>query len=158
MLVYVGCDHAGLDLKLKVMAALPDIQWKDVGTHSADSVDYPDYADQVSREIVKVDLENKKNNIVDSKQGPALGLLICGSGQGMAIRANKYSHIRAALCWNDDIARLSREHNNANILCLSARFSSPDDAVKMIKTFLSTSFAGGRHQQRVDKLATDTGC
>nr|BFD59629.1 ribose 5-phosphate isomerase B [Bdellovibrio sp. CKG001]BFD63008.1 ribose 5-phosphate isomerase B [Bdellovibrio sp. HM001] len=158
MLVYVGCDHAGLDLKLKVMAALPDIQWKDVGTHNSDSVDYPDYADLVSLEIVKVDLENKKNNIVDSQKGPALGLLICGSGQGMAIRANKYPNIRAALCWSEDIARLSREHNNANILCLSARFSSPDDAVKMIKTFLSTSFAGGRHQQRVDKLASDTGC
>lgn len=158
MIVYVGCDHAGLDLKLKVMAALPDIQWKDMGTHSADSVDYPDYANQVCREVVQVELQNQKNNLTDSQKGPALGLLICGSGQGMAIRANKFPQIRAALCWNNDIARLSREHNNANILCLSERFTSPDDAVKMIQTFLSTSFAGGRHQQRVDKLSSDTGC
>lgn len=158
MIVYVGCDHAGLDLKLKVMAALPQIEWKDMGTKSVDSVDYPDYADQVCKEIHKVELENHKKKLQDSLQGPAMGLLICGSGQGMAIRANRYKDIRAALCWNEDVTRLSREHNNANILVMGARFVASDLAVKMIETFLKTSFAGGRHQTRVEKLAADTGC
>lgn len=154
MLVYIGCDHAGLDLKLKVMAAFPDIQWKDQGTFSPDSVDYPDYADKVCKEITTVELENKKNNVVDPLKGPAMGLLICGSGQGMAIRANRYPQVRAALCWNEDIARLSREHNNANTLVLSARFTAPDLAEKMVREFFKTSFEGGRHQRRVDKLSS----
>lgn len=157
-MVYVGCDHAGLDLKLKVMAALSDVTWKDMGTFNGDSVDYPDYADKVCRNVAQVELENKKANIFDSIEGPAVGILICGSGQGMAIRANKYPQIRAALCWNEDVARLSREHNNANILCLSARFTSPDQATKMINIFLATKFSDGRHRPRVEKLSGDTGC
>lgn len=152
MILYVGSDHAGLDLKLKVMAALPDLQWKDIGTFTADSVDYPDYAAAVCQELVKVELQNKEKGLHDSLEGPALGLLICGSGQGMVIKANRYKEIRAALCWNEDVARLSREHNNANVLCLGARFIAPDLAIKMIKTFVSTKFEGGRHQKRVDKL------
>lgn len=158
MIVYVGCDHAGLDLKLKVMAALPQVNWKDMGTHNGDSVDYPDYADLVCRNVVQAELENQKNNITDSLEGSAVGILICGSGQGMAIRANKYPHIRAALCWNEDIARLSREHNNANILSLSSRFTSPDLAIRIVNTFLNSKFEGGRHQRRVSKLSGDTGC
>ncbi|QDK37807.1 RpiB/LacA/LacB family sugar-phosphate isomerase [Bdellovibrio sp. NC01] len=158
MQVQVGCDHAGLDLKLKVMAALPELNWKDQGTFTADSVDYPDYADKVCKEITAVELQNQKNNIVDPLQGPVMGVLICGSGQGMAIRANRYPQVRAALCWNEDIAKLSREHNNANILVLSARFTSPDLAVKMIKEFFKTPFEGGRHQRRVEKLSANTGC
>lgn len=158
MTVYIACDHAGLDLKLKVITSLPDVQWKDMGTHNADSVDYPDYANKVCQELVKVELQNQKSGVQDSLQGPAMGVLICGSGQGMAIRANRFSQIRAALCWNEDIARLSREHNNANVIALSARFSSPDSAIKMIQTFLKTPFEGGRHQKRVEKLSTDTGC
>lgn len=158
MNIFVGCDHAGLDLKLKVMAALPELNWKDQGTFNGDSVDYPDYADKVCKEIVQVELQNQKTTVQDSLQGSAMGILICGSGQGMAIRANRYPQVRAALCWNEDIARLSREHNNANILVLSARFTSPDLAVKMIKEFFKTSFEGGRHQRRVEKLSTDTGC
>ncbi len=158
MIVYIGCDHAGLDLKLKVMAAFPDIEWKDQGTHNGDSVDYPDYADKVCKELTKVEILNEKSGITDSAFGPAMGVLICGSGQGMAIRANRYQHVRAALCWNEDIARLSREHNNANIIALSARFTAPDLAIKMVREFLKTKFEGGRHQKRVAKLATDTGC
>lgn len=158
MTIYTGCDHAGWDLKLKIMAAFPDIQWKDLGTHNGDSVDYTDYADQVCKQVCQSEVENKKNQISDSLDGPAMGLLICGSGQGMAMRANRYSQVRAALCWNDDIARLSREHNNANIICLSARFTSPDQAIKMVQTFLQTKFEGGRHQRRVEKLSADTGC
>ena len=158
MKIYVGCDHAGLDLKLKVMAALPDIQWLDQGTKTSDSVDYPDYANLVCQEVSQVELQNQKASLQDSLEGTALGLLICGSGQGMAMRANKFKNIRAALCWQEDIAQLSRAHNNANILCLSARFTSPDLAVKMLKTFLSTPFEGGRHGKRVDKLSSDTDC
>ncbi len=158
MKIYVGSDHAGLDLKLKVMAAFPDVEWLDQGTKTPDSVDYPDYADLVAKEIVKVELENKKKSIEDSLKGSALGLLICGSGQGMAIRANRYLSIRAALCWNEDIARLSREHNNANILVMSARFTAPQLAIEMLKIFLASSFEGGRHAVRVNKLSNDTDC
>lgn len=158
MILYVGCDHAGLDLKLKVMAALPDYQWKDMGTHDTSSVDYPDYADQVCRKLSLIELNNKKDGVIDSAKGPALGILICGSGQGMAIRANRYPQIRAALCWNEDIAKLSREHNNANVICLSARFTSPDLAVKMVQAFLAGKFEGGRHENRVNKLSADTSC
>src|SRR5690606_15070539 len=104
-----------------------------------------------------IEHNNTKDGATDSIKGPAVGILICGSGQGMAMRANRYPQVRAALCWNDDVTRLSREHNNANILCMGSRFIAPDDAVKMVKTFLSTSFQGGRHQTRVDKLSTDTG-
>lgn len=158
MILYVGSDHAGLDLKLKVMAALPDIQWKDLGPYKGDSVDYPDYANPVCKEIVQVELQNQKSGIQDPLHGPAMGLLICGSGQGMAMRANKFKDIRAALCWDQDIAKLSREHNNANVLCLSARFTSPELAIKMLKTFLSSPFEGGRHAKRVAKLSSDTDC
>lgn len=156
MLIYVGCDHAGIELKKKVIAALPQFQWKDMGTMNSDSVDYPDYADKVSFEVSQVELENKKKNIQDSIQGSAVGLLICGSGQGMAIRANKYPLVRAALCWNEEIVQLSREHNNANILALGARFISEELAIKMINKFVNTAFAGGRHQNRVDKLSCTT--
>ncbi len=158
MIIYVGCDHAGLDLKLKVISQLSNFQWKDMGTFTAESVDYPDFADKVCTEINQVELQNQINKIQDSSQGPALGLLICGSGQGMAIRANKYPLIRAAVCWNEEIAHLSREHNNANILALGARFISPELAVKMIQEFATTKFAGGRHQNRVQKLSADTHC
>lgn len=158
MKVYIGCDHAGLDLKLKVISGLSEFQWLDQGTTTADSVDYPDYADRVCKEITQIEFQNQKKSIQDSLQGPALGILICGSGQGMAIRANRYPQVRAALCWNEDVARLAREHNNANILVLSARFTSPDLAVKIIKEFFKSSFEGGRHQRRVEKLSTDTGC
>ena len=162
MKIYVGCDHAGLDLKLKVMAALPDIQWQDLGTFTPDSIDYPDYADKVCEQITATELANQTKNISDSLEGDSLGFLICGSGQGMAIRANRYPQIRAALCWSEDVAQVSRQHNNANILCLGARFIAPDLAVKILKVFLQTKFEGGRHQRRVDKLSTklsaDTGC
>ncbi|NUN06284.1 MAG: RpiB/LacA/LacB family sugar-phosphate isomerase [Bdellovibrio sp.] len=158
MKIYVGSDHAGLEMKLKVMAELRKLNWQDMGTFSADSVDYPDFADKVCKHIVQVELENQKNSISDSLEGSALGILICGSGQGMAIRANKYPQIRAALCWNEAIATLSREHNNANILCLSGRMIPLEENLKMITAFLNTKFAGGRHAIRVDKLSSDTGC
>lgn len=158
MVVYIGCDHAGLELKLKVIAAFPQIEWKDMGTHNGDSVDYPDFADLVCRNITQAELQNRQNQITDSLAGGILGVLICGSGQGMAIRANRYPQVRAALCWNEEIARLAREHNNANIISLSARSTEASLAIRMVQVFLSTSFEGGRHQKRVDKLSSDTGC
>ena len=158
MRIYVGCDHAGLELKLKVMAAWPEIDWQDMGTHSPDSTDYPDYANKVCEKITEVELSNKKHNIIDPLEGNALGLLVCGSGQGMAIRANRFTQVRAALCWNEDVARLSRQHNNANILSLGSRYVPEELAVKILKVFLETKFEGGRHAKRVEKLSNDTSC
>lgn len=158
MRIYVGCDHAGLELKLKVMAALPEIDWQDMGTHSPDSTDYPDYANKVCEKVTEEELSNKKHNIIDPLDGKALGLLVCGSGQGMAIRANRFPQVRAALCWNEDVARLSRQHNNANILSLGSRYVPEELAVKILKVFLETKFEGGRHSRRVEKLSNDTSC
>ena len=158
MKVLVGSDHAGLELKLKVMKSLPDLVWDDLGTFTSDSTDYPDYADKVCRVISEIEKDALKKGLEDSRQTEVLGLLICGSGQGMAIRANRYPEVRAALVWNDEIAKLSREHNNANVMCLGARFTPIEDAVRFIQTFLSTPFEGGRHQRRVLKLGSDTHC
>lgn len=158
MKVSIACDHAGLDLKNKLIHELTDINWNDCGTFAADSVDYPDYADKVCQSLVTTTLREKKSPEQDALALSEVGILICGSGQGMAIRANRYKDIRAALCWNEDIVRLSREHNNANILCLGSRSTSSEEAKKMIEVFLNTPFAQGRHSNRVQKLSTDTGC
>jgi ribose 5-phosphate isomerase B len=134
----IASDHAGFTRKTELKKQFPDIEWQDLGTNSEDSVDYPDYADRVAKEI-------------SAKGG--LGVLICGSGQGMAIRANRYPKVRAALCWNAEVAKLSREHNNANILCMGARFVDTAQATTILKSFLETEFAGGRHETRVNKLS-----
>ena len=136
--ILVACDHAGFELKQKLIAALPDVKWKDLGTFDTSSVDYPDFADQVASRI--------------EKNPSGRGVLICGSGQGMCMRANKYPNVRAALIYNEEIAKLSREHNDANILCLGARFMDAELAVKVFKIFMSTEFAGGRHSNRVEKI------
>ncbi len=139
--IYIASDHAGLELKTKVVSELRSARQyevHDLGPQTGDSVDYPDFADLVCKKI----------------QGPSdLGILICGSGQGMAMRANKYSHIRAALCWNPEIAKLSREHNDANILCMGGRVTDHAVCLEMLSVFLKTAFAGGRHLQRVDKVS-----
>ncbi len=135
--IYIASDHAGFELKRDLISIFPEFQWKDLGPMNSDSIDYPDMADRVALEVQK---------------GAGRGILICGSGQGMAIRANKYPNIRAALCWNVESARLARSHNDANLLCLGARFLSPDESQEVVKTFLKTEFEGGRHQKRVDKL------
>lgn len=137
--IFIASDHAGLDMKRHLMDQFPDFPWKDLGTHSSDSVDYPDYAAQLCRE-----LERRTND--------SCGILVCGSGQGMAMRANRFPFIRAALCWNEETARLAREHNDANVLCLGGRLVPFPLAEKMLELFLNTPFAGGRHQGRVDKL------
>lgn len=136
-ILYVACDHAGLELKEHLQKAITELPWNDLGTYSKESVDYPDYAAKLCPLI----------------EGPgSLGVLICGSGQGMAIRANRFPHIRAALCWSNEVARLARAHNDANVLCLAGRLTDLKSAEEILMTFLSTPFEGGRHQQRVEKL------
>jgi len=144
--ILIASDHAGVDLKSKVIDALRfqnNVEVVDYGPQTKESVDYPDFADLICK------------NLKTDEDTPALkemGILICGSGQGMAIRANRYKNIRAALVYNNEIASLSREHNNANIICIGARSASPDEAIQWINTFKETAFAQGRHQTRVAKL------
>lgn len=137
--IYIACDHGGWDLKNHLIQKFPQLPWQDLGTHSSDSVDYPDYAAKLCEQL--------KNEIPN-----AVGILVCGSGQGMAIRANRYPFIRAALCWSEEVARLAREHNDANVLCLAGRLTQFNESERIVETFLKTNFEGGRHQRRVDKL------
>lgn len=137
--VIIGSDHAGFELKehLKQVFAT-GFSWHDVGTFSAERADYPDYAHPLAEAI--------------SKGEYAKGILICGSGNGVAITANKHRDVRAAIAWNEETARLARQHNDANILVLPARFISLEQADAIVKTFFSTDFEGGRHTARVKKI------
>ncbi len=138
----IGSDHAGFEYKAKLINYLRDekgVALRDFGTYSSDSVDYPDFAHPVA-------------NAVESKEY-GLGILLCGSANGVAISANKHAHIRAAICWQNEIAQLARLHNDANILCIPARFVTLEVAKEMIDTFIGTAFEGGRHALRVDKMA-----
>jgi len=137
--IALGADHAGFEYKELLKSFLTDYEVKDFGTHSAQSVDYPDFAHPVA-------------SAVESKEY-AFGILVCGSANGVAITANKHQQIRAAICWLNEIAVLARMHNNANILCIPARFVSEDLAKEMTTTFLNTPFEGGRHEDRVDKIS-----
>lgn len=137
----IGCDHAGTDYKKFLIQHLETKGYTlmNRGTDGHDSVDYPDFAHPVAH-----DVETGKAQF---------GILICGSANGVAITANKHQGIRAALCWQRDIAELARQHNDANIICLPARFISKEEAIEMVDTFLSTAFEGGRHANRVNKIA-----
>jgi len=139
--VAVGSDHAGFEYKEDVISFLDgkSVTWKDFGTFSADSVDYPDFAHPVA-------------NAVESGEA-SFGILICGSANGVAITANKHQGIRAAVCWEDEIAELARKHNNANVICIPARFVREGLVEEMIERFMHTDFEGGRHKTRVDKIA-----
>ncbi len=139
--ISIGCDHAGFPHKARVVALLENQGWevRDHGTHSVDSVDYPDFVHPVAEEI-------------ESGQAQ-LGIVLCGSGNGVAITANKHQGIRAALCWQPELARLARAHNNANVLALPARYISEETAAAITLTFLETPFDGGRHARRVGKIA-----
>jgi len=136
----LGCDHAGFELKEYIKLKLTESGYsiRDFGTYSTASMDYPDVAHPLSSSV------NNGQYIA--------GILICGSGNGMCITANKYENVRATLCWNEELARLARAHNNANILCLPARFILPEEALNATIKFLVTDFEGGRHQTRVDKI------
>ncbi len=138
----IGSDHAGFEYKAKLINYLRDekgVALRDFGTYSIDSVDYPDFAHPVAK-------------AVESKEY-SFGVLLCGSANGVAISANKHAHIRAAICWENEIASLARMHNDANILCIPARFVTLEVAKQMIDTFIATAFEGGRHAIRVDKMA-----
>jgi len=139
--VVIGSDHAGFHLKESVQAHLRElgIRVEDVGTYTEDSVDYPDFIHPVA-------------DAVESGKHP-LGIVICGSGQGAAITANKHQGIRCALCWTPEIGALARQHNNANVLGLAARFTPTKDALSILDAFLNAEFEGGRHARRVRKIA-----
>lgn len=140
MKIAIGSDHAGYTYKEKLVKYLTDksFEIEDFGTFSTDSVDFPDFAHPTAEAVETGKAE--------------FGILLCGSGQGVNITANKHQGVRSALCWNTDIARLSRQHNNANIIALPARFVSYEYAVEMINVFLETKFEGGRHENRVGKI------
>jgi len=140
MKISIGNDHAGTEYKQAVVAYLESkgIEVINYGTNSEESVDYPDFVHPVAN-----DVENEK---VD------MGIIICGSGNGASMTANKHQGVRAALCWTNEIAKLARQHNDANVLGIPARFVSQTQAIDMVDTFLNTTFEGGRHQNRVAKI------
>jgi ribose 5-phosphate isomerase B len=141
MKIAIGADHAGFSLKEKLKTYLIEKghEVKDFGTNSEQSVDFPDFAHPVANAVEKKEVD--------------LGLLMCGSGNGINMAANKHAGIRSALCWNAEIAKLARQHNNANILTLPARFIEETEAKKCVDVFLATPFEGGRHEGRVKKIA-----
>lgn len=138
--IALAADHAGFEEKEKLKSTLSElgIEFDDMGTTSTDSVDYPDYALKAARAVASGDFDQ--------------GLLVCGSGTGMAIAANKVHGVRAAVAWSPDIARLARQHNNANILALPARFISDDQTKEIVKAWFEADFEGGRHERRVEKI------
>jgi ribose 5-phosphate isomerase B len=158
----IASDHAGFALKTELQERLrsaaacghglrnwngEDLSVEDLGPANDSRVDYPDFADLLVRRLSPTLLKT------EAEAHSPLGVLICGSGQGMAMRANRQPWIRAALCWNPEVALLSREHNDANVLCLPGRLLSGDEAWEILQVFLKTGFAGGRHQDRIAKLA-----
>ena len=139
MKIYIGSDHAGFDLKERIKRLFEGkFEFVDVGTDSSESVDYPDFAHPVAEGVLK--------------ETDGVGVLICGTGNGMAMTANKHAGIRAALCWSPEIAALAKQHNNANILVLPARFISYETAVETVNAFFNAVFEGGRHQRSIDKI------
>lgn len=139
-IIPIASDHAGYELKEEVKKYLSskNIETKDFGTFSTESVDYPDFAHQVGSAINRGDFP--------------IGIVICGSGNGVQMTVNKYPNVRCALCWNEEIAKLARQHNDANIISLPARFVPTELALKMVDIFLNTTFEGGRHLRRVEKI------
>ncbi len=142
--IAIGCDHAGFPLKDPLIAWARSLGYavQDFGTHSVQSVDYPDFVHPVAQAV--------------KEHENTWGILICGSANGVAITANKHDGIRAAICWNEEVTRLARLHNNANVLCLPARFLTEDQALTMAGLFFSTEFEGGRHDVRVRKISPGT--
>lgn len=140
MKVAIGNDHAGTAYKFEIIKMLESKGYtiNNHGTNSNKSVDYPDFVHPVAKDV--------ENKVVD------YGILLCGSANGVAMTANKHRSIRAGLCWNKDVVELIRQHNNANILCIPARFTTIQEALEMVDVFLRTTFEGGRHQRRIDKI------
>lgn len=140
MKIAIGSDHAGFGLKTEMLKSseLSNYAFEDFGTNSKESCDYADYAHKVAEQVSSKNFE--------------YGVLICGSANGVAITANKHKNIRAAICWNTEITKLSRLHNNANIICIPARFVINKFAIKMLQIFFNTAFEGGRHLRRINKI------
>ncbi len=140
MTISIGNDHAGPDYKFAVLKHLEakGFSVTNYGTDTNDSVDYPDFVHPVAKDV--------NDGKVD------FGILICGSANGVAMTANKYQNVRAGVCWTNEITELTRLHNNANVICIPARYTAIPQAIKMVDTFLNTAFEGGRHQKRVDKI------
>ena len=138
--ILIAADHAGFELKEKLEAELKKLGFavRDLGTNSADSTDYADYAHPLAKEVSEGKVKR--------------GVLLCGTGLGMSYVANRYPNVRAAVTWSPEVAQLARQHNDANVLVLPARFVSDDDARKILKTWLETPFEGGRHERRVLKI------
>ena len=138
--IAIGADHAGFEEKEKMKQVLDElgVAYDDMGTHSSDSVDYPDFAVKVAEAVGRGKYEQ--------------GMLFCGSGTGMAISANKIDGVRAAVAWNPEIARLARQHNNANIIAVPARFITDQEAAEIVKAWFEADFDGGRHERRVEKI------
>jgi ribose 5-phosphate isomerase B len=138
--ILIASDHAGFELKEKLEQALSKLGYdvEDLGTNSADSTDYADYAHALAKQVSQGDAKR--------------GVLLCGTGLGMSYTANRYPHVRAAVAWSPEIAKLAREHNDANVLVLPARFVSDDESMSILKTWLDTPFEGGRHARRVEKI------
>lgn len=141
MKISIGNDHAGTDYKKAIVEFLEKNGHQIInhGTNSLDSVDYPDFGHPIANDVTTMEAR--------------FGIVICGSGNGIAMTVNKHQGIRAALCWTKEIAALARQHNDANIICIPARFTSITQALEMVDTFLNTAFEGGRHQKRVDKIS-----
>src|SRR5690554_372982 len=139
--ILISADHAGIELKEAIKSYFKErgYTFKDYGTYSEESIDYPDYGHPVAQHV----LENRNT----------LGIVICGSGNGINMTVNKHQGIRGALCWKEDLAELARQHNDANIIALPARFISTEEGIQMVEKFLTTEFEGGRHQNRVNKIA-----
>lgn len=136
----IANDHAGTDYKFEIMKRLEDrFDFKNFGTDVTDSVDYPDFVHPLADSVEKGECE--------------LGILICGSGNGVCMTANKHQNIRAALCWNPELGSLARQHNNANVICIPARFISLDETMDVLEAFLTAEFEGGRHERRVSKIS-----
>nr|WP_319509557.1 ribose 5-phosphate isomerase B [uncultured Draconibacterium sp.] len=146
MKIAIANDHAGYEMKIILLKWLEEqgYETKNFGSDSAQSVDYPDYVHPLANSVEKGEFK--------------LGVLVCGSGQGVSFTANKHQGIRAALCWKPEIAKLAREHNNANILCLPGRFLNKNEGIEILKTFLTSKFEGGRHQNRLCKVAICGSC
>lgn len=146
MKIGIACDHAGYEVKVHLLKWLSEQGYEvtDFGTNSTESVDYPDYAHPLGTAMNKGEFE--------------YGISICYSGNGISMTMNRHPYVRAALCWQVEIARLARAHNNANVCSLPGHFVSKEEAVEIVRTFLTTSFDGGRHQRRIDKIDNPTLC
>jgi ribose 5-phosphate isomerase B len=138
MRISIGADHAGFELKEKVIAYLKGVDLRDRGTYNEESTDYPDYAHAVAADVQKKEAD--------------LGILICGSANGVNITANKHPGVRSAIAWTEEVATLAREHNDANVLALPARYLDMEAALRIVGAFLAARFEGGRHQRRVEKI------